>query len=219
MIINKRQLFLFLFSILFIECLFAQNKTLVTFQNHFDQSQSFVADFQQLYYDAMLDQTSVSSGKIFYRKPGLMSWDYNNPDATQIIIGKEKIWIYDPDLENVTIQYLDQVSRMDALSFFLKNEDLEKHFSVTQPEKSFIENAESIIPLYLKPKKESQHIAELQLALEKNSYKIQQFILVDHQKNYRRIRFNNMVLNVLIDPSKFEFVVTEGMEVIDEMVN
>jgi len=199
--------------------LWAQSNTITAFQNSFNQTKTFVADFKQVYYDSMLDQTSISSGKIFYKKPGLMHWYYEKPDLTEIVIGKEKIWIYDPDLENVTIQFLDQVSRIDSLSFLLKNEHLNQHFSLVQTEKSLISNSENFISLYLKPLKNSQYITELQLALGKKSYQIQQFIIIDHQENYRKIDFTDMVQNVKINDSKFDFVITEGMEVIDEMDN
>ena len=199
--------------------LWAQSDTITEFQNNFNQTQTFVADFQQVYYDSMLDQTNISSGKIFFKKPGLMRWYYEKPDLTEIVIGTEKIWIYDPDLENVTVQFLDQVSRIDSLSFLLKNEYLNQHFSLIQPEKSLISNLADFIPLYLKPLKNSQYIAELQLALGKKSYQIQQFIIVYQQKNFRKNDFNDIILNVNIDISRFEFVITEGMEVIDEMDN
>jgi outer membrane lipoprotein carrier protein len=212
------------FSIIFLYIIFsgnmwAQSSVLTDFQSHFNRTKTFVADFQQTYYDAMLDQTAVSNGRIFFRKPGLMRWNYEKPDLTEIIIGKEKIWIYDPDLENVTIQYLNQVSRLDSLSFLLKNEHLNQHFTLGPTEKSLIKNVKHVIPLFLKPKKASQYIAELQLALDKKTYQIQQFVIVDHQKNHRKIDFNDMILNVNIDISRFEFVITEGMEVIDEMDN
>ncbi len=205
--------------VMFSDNVWAQSPILTDFQSHFDRTQTFVADFEQTYYDALLDQTVVSNGKIFYKKPGLMRWDYEKPDLTEIIIGKEKIWIYDPDLENVTVQYLDQVSRIDSLSFLLKNEHLSRHFSLVSTEKSLITNPKNIVALFLKPKKPSQYIAEMQLALDKKNYQIQQFIIVDHQENHRKIEFKAMVLNVDSDASKFEFVITEGMEVIDEMDN
>ncbi len=196
---------------------FSDEQHLLRFQEHFGKLKAFRASFKQEFYDALLEKTSRSQGIVYYKKPGLMRWSYQTPDEMLIVIAKEKIWIYDPDLENVTIQAIDQVSKMNSLSFLLKNKKLTLHFNVIQPKRSYLDQSDKIAPLYLSPKEPDSNLTELQVGLDNQRYHIKQFVIIDSQQNYRKISFSNLDFSIPLDISLFRFVVTEGMEVIDEV--
>jgi len=46
----------------------------------------------------------TASGKIAYRKPGQMRWEYAAPNEQLLVTDGSTVWLYDPLLENVTVQ-------------------------------------------------------------------------------------------------------------------
>ena len=80
-----------------------------------------------------------SSGTFAFARPGKFRWSYEKPHA-QIIVGEgAKLWIYDPDLNQVVVRKLDQaparrvlsggrpgavLTRTDVLTFLSPGEDL-----------------------------------------------------------------------------------------------
>ncbi|MCP4298578.1 MAG: outer membrane lipoprotein carrier protein LolA [Proteobacteria bacterium] len=182
---------------------------------HFSRIHSFQSDFHQVYYDSQRDSKSESFGKVRYAQPGRMHWSYQRPDELEVYIGKEKIWIVDPLLENVTIQELDKVTQMNALSFLLNKEKLREHFKVIKTTKSQLDISSGLHRLSLSPKKKSPNLLELQIGYDRNSFEIKQFVVVDEQGNYRRITFSKVNINLKMDLKSFEFQVPNEMEIID----
>lgn len=180
---------------------------------------SFQGDFEQVYFDSLLDRVQKSSGKVKYKKPGLMVWDYAAPEELKIVIGKKNIWIYDPLLENVTMQNIDAVTRVEVLSFFFQKEKLTDHFREIAPEKKYIKNSKNKSVLYLAPLKENPSFKEIQLQINKKNNAITQFAILEHNNNYRIISLSNLVYNQIKDDALFKFEIPEGVEVIDGMNN
>ncbi|PCI25249.1 MAG: hypothetical protein COB67_10925 [SAR324 cluster bacterium] len=218
--ISKTPWFLLLFTLLFI----AQPARAVENFSHFvdqyfDRIQSFEGKFNQEYYDALQEKKVFSNGQVRYLQPGLMKWVYLQPDELEILIGRQTIWIIDPILENVTIQPLDQVTQINALSFLLDKTQLREHFYPIEPTKSWLDSSPGIKPLFLAPKKKSSNLVELQLGIDEKSFSIRQFVIIDAQQNYRKVTFSQITLNPVMSAEDFEYQIPEDMEIIDGINN
>ena len=183
----------------------------------FSRMNSFKGTFVQTYYDSLQDRTDVSKGTVSFLKPGRMKWTYLDPEPMTVIIGSEKIWIVDPLLENVTVQDIQQVSRIDSLAFLLRHEAMAKHFKTITPRLDYLKTSQELLALYLAPKEENPDFREIQIGLEQGDHQLKQFVIIDHMDNRRNIQFSEMVLNPSLDATQFEFQIPEGMEVIDGM--
>jgi outer membrane lipoprotein carrier protein len=49
----------------------------------------------------------TAKGKIAYRKPGQMRWEYAAPNEQLLVTDGTTVWLFDPLLENVTVQPLE----------------------------------------------------------------------------------------------------------------
>jgi len=67
---------------------------LVTLEGHFSQKVQ----------GAQLNVTDQSSGHFVIKRPGQFRWVYTKPYAQEIVADGAKIWVYDEDLEQVTIK-------------------------------------------------------------------------------------------------------------------
>lgn len=82
------------------------NNSLQTF---FDGLQSFSADFEQHVVDDNDEVLQSSSGRVWIKQPGRFRWDYLEPYQQQIVADGERLWTWDRDLEQVTVQPADEV--------------------------------------------------------------------------------------------------------------
>ena len=51
----------------------------------------------------------VSDGKVWIQRPGRFRWDYASPYSQQLVSDGERLWSYDEDLEQVTVQPIGDV--------------------------------------------------------------------------------------------------------------
>ena len=185
------------------------------FENNFSKSKGFQSNFNQEYYDSLQDKIIISKGKFEYLNPGLMKWKYDSPEKLELIIGAEKVWIFDPELENVTIQRLDLVGRIKILAFMNPKESLNKYYDVIKTEKNLLDKSKNNNIIYLRPKDKNLIFKEIQLAVNKVNYQIKQFVILEKQGSYRKITFSKIKTNLNLKPKDFEFIIKEGIEVID----
>ncbi len=148
-------------------------------------------------------------------KPGLMRWIYERPDPFRIIVGQERIWLFDPILENVTIYNAQNINGIKVISLLLEPENLQHHFKIIQPSKMLLDIEPDDKWLFLTQKEKSQNIAEVQLAFDRN-YQIKQFVIVDMNRNYRKITLNQINLRPQMSKADFEFNLPDGVEIIDK---
>ncbi|MCG8333821.1 MAG: outer membrane lipoprotein carrier protein LolA [Proteobacteria bacterium] len=179
----------------------------------------FTCRFSQVYYDAFQQRTVSATGAFSFMQPGLMKWKYEDPEEMLFIVGREKAWLYDPDLENVTIQVLEEVSGIRSLRFLSDDKRISDHFTPMTPEKTFLDTFKDSQFIYLSPLKKNQALAELQIVFDEKKHQILQFVLVDHNRNYRKITLTDLIYDHNLKESDFEFTVTESMEVIQGFEN
>lgn len=172
--------------------------------------------FHQEYFDSLQGKKSFSSGTFAFLQPALMKWHYTKPDELEIVIGKKKLWIFDPVLENVTIKKVDAITDYQTLASLFKPDQLQKFFMEIQPAKKLLTDDPTAISIYLAPKKQIPGTVEIQVSFDKNRHYIKQFVIIDANQNYRKISFSNINLNPDFHESQFVFTIVDGTEVLEE---
>ena len=69
-------------------------------QAHYDETDGFRADFTQEVTSATLGQTLNSRGRVFFKKPGRMRWEFEEHKQTLVCDGSF-LWLYQPDEQQV----------------------------------------------------------------------------------------------------------------------
>ena len=70
----------------------------------FTNFKTFRADFTQVVLDENLEPLEESSGRLWIARPGRFRWDYHPPFAQQIVADGSRVWVYDLELEQVTVR-------------------------------------------------------------------------------------------------------------------
>jgi len=190
------------------------------------QEQALLARAQQVYLGLASFQGSFSqedrvpgaapltaAGTIAYRKPGRMRWQYAPPNEQLLVTDGTTVWLYDPLLESVTEQALQDVTEGTPLKFLLGAGSLTADFAcraLTRPPPA----GDGLTYLELVPHTAIPALAFLQLGVRAGSARIEAFRMLDTQGGERWVRLSNLKTGLFLPADQFTFKIKPGMDVI-----
>lgn len=169
--------------------------------------ETFQADFEQTLYDADSQPLQTTTGTIRLKRPGRFVWSYTGPDAQEIVADGERIWLYDRDLEQVTVNAIDERIAGTPLVLLMRSAPLEDAFTIEE-----LGEAEGINWLELTPRSESSDFELVFIGL--NDAGLAAMELRDNFGQATQIRFSDFEAGVDLEDSLFVFNVPEGVDVI-----
>ncbi len=206
---------LFLFWFVFSHSAFAVEKTVVAnkastgkvyLENFLADTNTLQADFKQTLrsYDGEILQTS--SGRFYLNRPGKFRWDYMTPYAQEIVSDGERLWIYDVDLEQVTVQ--KKVKGLSATPMALLESSLKLHekFSIEE-----LDNHEGIYRLKLSSRSGESDFGEIVVGLDMHGLRFLQ--LHDQFEQVTDIVFEKMQTNGELAAELFQFKPPPGVDI------
>ena len=184
-------------------------------QKQYQSIRSFSGRFIQTSHRADTETgPKKAEGLVSYKRPGKMRWLYEAPEEQLLVTNGQTMWLYDPLLENVTVQKLQKITEGTALSFLLGLGNLQADFIHREISKNLLSGQDGLI-VELEPKKSTANLAFIQLNVHPETYNLQTIAMMDQQDNFRIIQLINMKYNLEIEYNYFEFTVTKDMEVIE----
>jgi len=90
------------------------------------------ANFAQRVFDSRGVQKEESSGELKMRAPRQFRWEYFKPFPQQIIADGDNIWVYDPDLEQVTVRRQSLEEQNSPLAVLIDPGEMERQFIVKE---------------------------------------------------------------------------------------
>lgn len=147
-------------------------------------------------------------GTLSVAKPGKMRWETEDPYAQLVVSDGQLIWVYDMDLEQVTIRNMDQrVQETPALLLSGDTDQIDASFVV-----SYEASGKNSL-FQLVPKDPSQLFQSLEFHYEGKI--LQRMMIFDAAGQVTEIAFSEQKANEAIDEQAFIFDVPEGVDVID----
>lgn len=170
---------------------------------------SLRANFVQYLLDASGSRLQETTGSMLLSQPNQFFWQTEDPFAQTIVSNGESVWIYDPDLEQVTLQLLDtRTTATPALLLSGDNQAIGEQFNVRMKD-----NNDGLQQFELRPKDPESLYTYIRLYFIHGD--LQQMQLVDSLDQKTAMHFSNLVSNPTIDAGTFEFQVPQGSDVID----
>ncbi len=170
---------------------------------------SYSANFTQTVYDADSKPIQESSGTVVLMRPGKFAWDYMKPSPQKIVADGEKIWVYDIDLEQVTVKPLDESLGSTPMMLLGGDQPLNSQFDTQELGKS-----DDINWLELSPKKKDTDFEKIYMGLNENGLAAME--LRDNFGQATQIRFSKVDVNGPVREDRFIFTPPAGVDVIGE---
>lgn len=95
------------------------------------QTQTVKARFAQMVLDKNLKTLQQAQGVMQFSRPGKFRWDYVKPYEQSIVGDGSKLWIYDKDLNQVTVRKLDRALGASPAALLAGSNDLERDYNLT----------------------------------------------------------------------------------------
>lgn len=172
-------------------------------------TQTIRGTFSQLTLDSTGTQLQEASGQMVLQRPGLFRWHTDPPLEQLLISNGEKVWLYDPDLLQVTVQKMDQ--RLTHTPALLLSGDVSKiseNFSITYKEGG------PVIDFILTPTAKDTLFDTLRLSFRNGV--INDMQLLDAVGQRTNILFMGVKVNEPVDASQFVFDAPTGVDVIED---
>ena len=186
---------------------------LAEIQKRYERTNDIEAGFLQEYIGKVMKQQLKQEGKVYFKKRGMMRWDYRIPNQKFISDGLT-LWYFQPEENQVFVSDVSKVIKEKTPLAFLAGEgDLSRDFKIL----NFDESAslkEGNYVLELVPREPNAVLSKLTLTIDKKSYYVVQVDIFDGLGNVTRTRFIDMKTNVGLPDSFFQFTIRPGAEVL-----
>lgn len=163
---------------------------------------SLSTDFTQFKHMDFLAKDIETSGKMFFKEPDKLLWQYKKPYNYTIVFKNGKILINDEGKKSAMDVGSSKIfAKLNKLIVGSVSGDMfdDKEFVISYF-KSKDYNITRLIPKDAALKK---YIKQIELSFDKQDYTVLQVRLMESSEDYTRIVFKNKVLNAKVDDSVF----------------
>ena len=179
-------------------------------QHYYGETEDFQAAFLQTYTDIAAGETTRSRGRVYFKKPGMMRWDYYQPDAEQrdrlLVSDGSVFWVYEFDYQQVFRQCLEDSQLPTALSFLMGEGELEEEFEVSLAD----ESEDGKPTLELVPREPTSHYQRIHFTVDPEAFQVSKTTVFDPYGNRNEVEFLNVRVNQNLSEEGFQFEVPEG---------
>ena len=171
----------------------------------------FSARFFQTSILQAMKITDTANGRSFFKKPGMMKWEYLLPDRQQIITDGTTLWIYRPDDKQVTVGVFPSFFGDGKGAGFLSDISLiRKKFIVALGESP----VESEHMLKLWPKEKNIDISVIHLALARETCEVIRVTTYNAYGDETRIELTDINFVEDLPDSIFHFIIPPGTDIV-----
>jgi len=178
-------------------------------QKTYEGIQNIQADFVQLTTSSATKETQKADGLVYFKKPGMMKWEYKSPTNDIIVSDGRTIWSYQQDIGQVMVGNASDSSASISNNFLAGMGNLKKDFDI-ELEKP--DNNSYV--LKLNPKIPQPNIQRLYIAVDKKTSLVKQTIVFDLLGNETKVIFENLRINQSVPANIFKFKIPEGVRVV-----
>jgi len=190
-----------------IQTVNAENTGDVQLKKFLKNSTSFKATFSQSLFDENGIELQFSAGVFSLKKPGKFSWDYEEPYPQTIMSNGKLIWMFDSELEQVTIKPVDATLSNSSMVLLFSKSDLDKEFKIIK-----LDVVKGVNWLELISKKSDSEFSSILLGMKNDL--IVSIKLIDGFGQTTVIKFTEISIKPLFENNRFEFKIPKNVDVI-----
>jgi len=167
---------------------------------------NLTADFRQTLRDEDKNIVQQSRGTLALQRPGKFAWKYVEPFEQLIVADGSELWIYDIELEQVTVKPMDDGLANAPIMILMKQSDVGEQFEISE-----VGQRKYLYWIELKPRSRDLEYTDIYIGLEDGRVKAME--LQDRFGQSTQIVFENLRVGVVHDPATFEFKPPPGVDV------
>jgi len=188
-------------------------EVLAEIQKRYESTNDFEASFLQEYVGKVMRRPQKGEGKVYFKKRGMMRWDYRVPNQ-KLISNGQTLWFYQPEDKQVFVSDVSKVIKEKTPLAFLAGEgELTRDFNLLHLDGAVSQKEDNYV-LELTPREPNSALSKLTLTVDKKTFYVVQADVFDPLGNVTRTRFADIKTNVALPNTFFEFTIPADTEVL-----
>jgi len=199
------------FAILFV-CLIAQAAHAATIERlraFVRETQTARASFTQTVFDRDGRPKQEASGEFAISRPGKFRWSVAKPYQQLLVGDGERVWIYDPDLNQVVKRRADKALGTTPAALLAGREEVERAFDWRD-----LPAAEGLDWLSATPKDKESSFTEIRLGFDASG--LAALDIFDNFGQRTRVKLSKLERNPRLAPDLFSFTPPKGADVVGD---
>jgi outer membrane lipoprotein carrier protein len=172
-------------------------------------TRSATARFEQEVLDRGGKVIERASGTFAFARPGKFRWTYDKPHQQVLVGDGQKLWIHDPDLNQVTVKRMDAAISSTPAALLAGRDDITRLFTLRDAG-----SADGLDWVEASPKAQDTGFERVRLGLKGKSLAAME--LYDQLGGRTMLRFSDLKANVPVPAQSFVFKAPAGADVIED---
>ncbi len=197
------------FFLLLLLPLFAQAGGLDDFLAFNSSAKTATARFEQQVFDRNGKVTDRASGTFAFSRPGRFRWTYEKPHRQLLVSDGARLWIHDPDLNQVTVKRINAAVSATPAALLAGKDDITKLFTLRDAgSNDGLEWVEAI------PKSPDTGFEKVRIGMKGKALAAME--LSDSLGGRTGLQFAELKPNAQLAPSTFQFTPPKGADVLED---
>ena len=175
----------------------------------FQNTNAMRAQFHQTVVDNQGRKVQEVDGNMQLQRPGKFRWDYNKPYVQLIVGDGEKVWLFDPELNQVTVRELSKALGSSPAALLAGNKEMEKGFVLKDEGRQ-----DELEWVQATPKDKESGFEQVFIGFKGDA--LQEMELHDSFGHMTVIEFTKLERNPKLLAQAFRFVPPAGADVVGE---
>ena len=167
------------------------------------------AHFDQQVFDRSGKVVDRASGSFAFARPGKFRWTYEKPHKQVLVGDGAKLWIHDPDLNQVTVKRIDNAISSTPAALLAGKDDITALFTLRDAGA-----ADGLDWVEATPKAPDTGFDRVRLGLKGKTLAAME--LNDQLGGRTLLRFSDLKANASLPADTFRFTPPQGADVIDD---
>ena len=175
----------------------------------YQQTQSMRAHFEQTVFDSKGRKLQQVQGSMLLSRPNKFRWDYNKPYEQQIISDGNQVFLFDIDLQQVTVRALEKVLGASPAALLAGGPAVEAGFQLSR-----LPDLDGMQRVQAKPKQKDSGFQVVVVAFKQSQ--LAEMRMVDSFGQTTHISFSAVDVNPALKAEQFLFKAPKGVDVVGE---
>lgn len=178
-------------------------------RDFFNNTTTMRAQFSQVVNDKQGRKVQEVEGTMQLQRPNKFRWDYKKPYEQQIVSDGKQVFLYDTELQQVTIRELSKTLGSSPAALLAGGEAVEKSFILKNATRK-----DGLIWVLALPKDKENGFDRVLLGFKAD--KLHKMELYDSFNHITYITFNDVERNPALQDATFLFIPPKGVDVVGE---
>ena len=172
-------------------------------------SKTATARFEQQVLDRGGKVVERASGTFTFQRPGKFRWAYEKPHEQVLVGDGVKLWIYDPDLKQVTVKQIGKAISSTPAALLAGKDDITALFTLRDAGA-----ADGLNWVEATPKAQDTGFDKVRLGLQGRTLAAME--LFDSLGGHTLLRFSDLKSNAPVSADSFRFSPPKGADVLED---